>query len=239
MPQVGAVIFDCYGTLIDVRTDESKPEIYRFLSAYLQYYGISIDEESLKSGLQRERERFLKNRDELCPDVDLEVVFGNILRKEGRFDRFLTESCCRLFRLLSRERLQLFPDVVHVLREMKAHGYPLAMVSDAQKVFTPEECRMLGLHRFFEHVVLSTQYGFRKPDPRLHLIACSLLRVEPGYAVYIGDDAQRDVRGAKEAGLATILVDRGARVLFRETDVKPDLCVKGLWEAWDWIRGRS
>lgn len=236
MPKIRAVIFDYYNTLIDIRTDEEKSEIYRYLSLYLQYYGVNMSEQALRVSLERERKDFLKSKHEKYPEVDLEVVFSNILHKEGVCNPFAAESCCKLFRLLSRERFQLFPDSLPVLKEMKRNGYRMAVVSDAQKVFSLEEGEMLGLNQFFEHVVLSTQYGFRKPDSRLFAIACNLLGVKPEQAVYIGDDCRKDVKGAREAGMATILVNRAGQN--PQGEPRPDRCVSDLWEAWEWIKKR-
>lgn len=234
MSRIRAVIFDYYNTLIDIRTDEEKQDVFRFLSLYLQYYGVNMNEQTLRAALDHEKKQYLKRKDEAYPEVDLEIVFGNILQKEGICNPFGAESCCKLFRLLSRERFQLFPDSIPVLKEIKKNGYAMGVVSDAQKVFCLEEGEMLGLNQFFDHIVLSTQYGFRKPDPRLFAIACSLLDVEPAQSVYIGDDPRKDVKGAKQAGLSAILVNRNQMNLEMET--KPDFCATNLWEAWEWIK---
>ena len=234
MPRIRAVIFDYYNTLIDIKTDEDKSEVFRFLSLYLQYYGLHMNEQTLKAALDHEKKRYLKTKDEAYPEVDLEVVFSNILEKEGIRNPFGAESCCKLFRLLSRERFQLFPDSIPVLKEIKRSGYAMAVVSDAQKVFCLEEGEMLGLNQYFDHIVLSTQFGFRKPDRRLFAIACDLLDVAPDRAVYIGDDPRKDVGGAKKAGLSAILVNRNQMNL--EAEIKPDFSTDNLWEAWDWIK---
>jgi len=42
MSEIRAVIFDCYTTLIDIKTNERKEEVFGYLSLYLQYYGASI-----------------------------------------------------------------------------------------------------------------------------------------------------------------------------------------------------
>ncbi len=237
MPRIRAVIFDYYNTLIDIRTDEEKQEVFRFLSLYLQYYGVNMNEQTLRAALDHEKRQYLKTKDEAYPEVDLEIVFGNILQKEGICNPFGAESCCKLFRLLSRERFQLFPDSLPVLKEIKRNGHPMAVVSDAQKVFCLEEGEMLGLNQFFDHIVLSTQYGFRKPDPRLFTIACSLLDVEPAQAVYVGDDLRKDVKGAQKAGMMAVLVSRNQMNL--EMENKPDFCASSLWEVWDWIKKSS
>jgi len=235
MPRIRAVIFDYYNTLIDIRTDEEKPEVFHFLSLYLQYYGLNMNEQNLRSALDHEKKQYLKAKDEAYPEIDLEVVFSSILEKEGICNTLAAESCCKLFRLLSRERFQLFSDSIPVLKEIKRSGYPMAVVSDAQKVFCLEEGEMLGLNQFFDHIVLSTQFGFRKPDGRLFAIACSLLDIPPAQAIYIGDDLRKDVKGAKQAGMAAILVSRNPQQN-SETEIEADFCASNLWEAWDWIK---
>jgi putative hydrolase of the HAD superfamily len=233
MSKIRAVIFDCYSTLIDIRTNERKEEVSKYISLYLQYYGARIDATRLKSALSLETERYLQSREERYAEVDLEIVFQDILKKEGLENCFLAESCCKLLRVLSRERFELFPDSIPVLKEMKRSGYPLGVVSDAQKVFCWEEGEILGLNRFFDCIVLSTQFGFRKPDPRLFTIACALVDIPPADAVYIGNDPETDVKGAKQIGMRAILLDRN---LSRNREPKPDFYAANLWEAWEWIR---
>jgi len=237
MSKIRAVIFDCYSTLIDIRTNERKEEVFKYLSLYLQYYGARIDATKLKSALSRETERYLQSREERYAEVDLEIVFKDILKKEGLENSFLAESCCKLLRVLSRERFELFPDSIPVLKEIKRSGCPLGVVSDAQKVFCLEEAEILGLNRFFDCIVLSTQFGFRKPDPRLFTIACALADIPPVDAVYIGNDPETDVKGAKQIGMQTILLDRKSEQ--RNPKPRPDFYAKNLWEAWEWIKNSS
>ena len=234
MPRIRAIIFDCYSTLIDIKTNERKEEIYYYLSRYLQYYGVQIDPERLKTALTLEREEFLRSRGETYGEIDLEIVFGNILKKEGLNNPFMAESCCRLLRVLSREKLQLFPDSIPVLEEMKQRGYPLGIVSDAQKVFCLAEGKMLGLNRFFDCIVMSTHFGFRKPDPRLFTIACTLLGIPPMESVYIGNDPETDLKGAQGVNMQTILLDREKKNESRQP--KPDFYAKNLWEVLNWIK---
>jgi len=237
MSEIRAVIFDCYSTLIDIKTNEEKEELYNYLSLYLQYYGVMMDAEKLKSSFYAEKEQYLQSQKEHYPEVDLEIVFSNILKKEGRDNPFLAESCCKLLRVLSRERFQLFPDSLPVLEEMKKGGYLMAVVSDAQKVFYREEGEILGLNHFFDFVGVSTHFGFKKPDPRLFNIACTLLNITPVEAVYIGNEPETDVKGAKQIGMQAILLDREEKN--KNQEPKPDFYATNLWEAWEWIKSST
>jgi len=237
VPKIRAIIFDCYSTLIDIWTDERKEELFRYLSLYLQYYGMKTNAEKLRTTLNLEKEQYFQYTKEAYPEIDLEMVFTNILRKEGLSNPFLAESCCKLLRVLSRERFQLFADSLPVLEQMKKSGYPLAIVSDAQKVFCVQEGEMLGLTPFFSHTIMSTHLGFRKPDPRIFTIACTLLAIPPAEVVYIGNDLETDVKGAQGIGMKTVLLDRDKRV--RNPEPKPDFYATDLWQAWKWIKEDS
>ncbi|MFB0520171.1 MAG: HAD family hydrolase [Desulfatiglandales bacterium] len=234
MPQIRAVVFDCYSTLIDIKTNEQKDEVFHYLSLYLQYYGAKIDAEKLRLALDFEKRQYFQMAKERYPEIDLEVIFSNILKKEGLGDSFLAASCCKLFRVLSRERFQLFPDSLPVLEEMKKSGYPIAVVSDAQKVFCLEEGKILGLAPFFSRVIMSSHLGFRKPDSRIFMIACTLLDTAPTKTAYVGNDPETDVKGAQAIGMQAILLDRDGKNMGQEP--KPDFYATNLWEAWNWIR---
>jgi putative hydrolase of the HAD superfamily len=237
MSKIRAIIFDCYSTLIDIKTNEQKEDIYNYLALYLQYYGAKTEAGQLRAYIDLKREQHLKSTDESYPEVDLEIIFSDILKENGLNSPFLAESCCKLFRLLSRERFQLFPDSLPVLEDMRKSKYPLAVVSDAQKVFCPEESEILGIRQFFKFFILSTDFGFRKPDSRLFTIACTLLGITPSDVVYIGNDPEADVKGAKQVGMQAILLDRNSTNSNHEP--KPDFYASTLWEAWDWIKNRS
>jgi putative hydrolase of the HAD superfamily len=64
---------------------------------------------------------------------------------------------------------------------------------------------MLGLAKFFKFRILSSRFGFKKPDVRLFDIAMKKLMINPEESVYIGDNPQKDLVGAKKAGMTFIL----------------------------------
>lgn len=108
----------------------------------------------------------------------------------------------------------------------------MGLVSNAQKVFTPNEIRILGLEQYFKHMVFSSRYGITKPDRRLFIIACAMLNILPANAVYIGDNPYNDVKGVKEIGMTSILVGRTLKSAI--PGYEPDYYATDLWDAWDW-----
>jgi putative hydrolase of the HAD superfamily len=81
----------------------------------------------------------------------------------------------------------------------------LAVVSDAQSAYGLPELQAVGLARYFKPIVISGDYGYRKPDPRLFQAALSELEVRPEEAIFVGNDRFRDVLGARQVGMKTIL----------------------------------
>jgi len=68
---------------------------------------------------------------------------------------------------------------------------------------------MLDLTGYFDVVVGADACGVRKPDERIFLHAVGGLGVEPGEAVFVGNDYRYDYVGARGAGLRPLLIDRG------------------------------
>ena len=70
----------------------------------------------------------------------------------------------------------------------------------------------LGLDRHFDVFVESSVVGLSKPDPRIYEYACSKLGIEPREAVFL-DDIGRNLKAARQLGMATIKVADPAQAL--------------------------
>ena len=68
--------------------------------------------------------------------------------------------------------------------------------------------RQLGINAFFNAVVVSEENGWRKPSSHIFQDALNKLQVQADEAVYVGDSPIEDIKGAKEAGLKTVLFPR-------------------------------
>jgi putative hydrolase of the HAD superfamily len=127
---------------------------------------------------------------------------------------FLAEMC----RGISRRRLSLYPHVRKVLGVLRERC-PLAVVTDAQSTWARGELHKVGLLDYFDPIVISGDHGFRKPDRRLFQLALDGLGVTAEHVLYVGNDMYRDIHGAREAGMQTVLFDSD-----QNTEVYPN-CV--------------
>ncbi|MHB8174222.1 MAG: HAD family hydrolase, partial [Nitrospirota bacterium] len=217
---VKALIFDLYGTLVNIRTDEQDPTLYSELSKFLSYSHVNISPEELREEYLKDVRRCLSAGKEQYPEVDVRRIFTGIVgsRREGKAEPRTALIAARLFRSLSRKNFEPFPGVYGMLERLREQ-YPMALLSDAQRCFTEPEINQLKLGWFFDHIFLSSDYGFRKPEPKYFRLALDALGVAPEEAVYVGDNAFRDLWGAKKAGMRMVLVRSDVR---EYEGVKPD-----------------
>jgi len=201
-----ALIFDLYGTLIDIETDEQAPAVYMNLSRFLSYHLARIKPEDLRKVYNEYVHKSLAASNEPYPEVDVFEIFKGIMNKygPGKYTRSAVRNAAMLFRALTIRRFQAFEGIYDVLN-LIAKDYKLAIISDAQWLFAEPEMQMLGLTRYFKTTIFSSKYGIKKPDIRLFKAALRRLKVKPDEAVYIGDKPDKDLVGAKKAGMKCLL----------------------------------
>jgi len=105
------------------------------------------------------------------------------------------------------EHYALFPDALPALRELRALGYTLGIVSNFE-AWLETVLERLDVLPLLEVVVVSAHEGIEKPDPEIFHRALTRLAVSPERVVYVGDNPRIDVAPALELGMGSILVDR-------------------------------
>ncbi|WP_327353191.1 HAD family hydrolase [Streptomyces sp. NBC_01304] len=102
----------------------------------------------------------------------------------------------------------LFPDTVPAL-EALADTHRHAVLSNSATALQERKLRTLGVRDRFEAVLCAVELGVSKPAPEAFLAACDALALAPGEVAYVGDQPEIDARGARDAGLLGIWLDRG------------------------------
>ncbi|MGW3268103.1 HAD family hydrolase [Streptomyces sp. NPDC001056] len=103
---------------------------------------------------------------------------------------------------------ELFPDVLPAL-EALAGTHRHAVLSNSSITVQERKLRVLGLLDRFEAVLCAAELGVSKPRPGAFLAACEALDLAPHEVAYVGDHPEIDGRGAAEAGLLSVWIDRG------------------------------
>ncbi|WON74254.1 HAD family hydrolase [Nitrosospira sp. Is2] len=207
---IKGILFDLYGTLIDIETDESMDEIYRAIAHYLTYHGVYLHRGEVQKRYYHIMKQQREASGEEYAEIDVEAIWNEFLMQEGiRFGPTrgqLAKVLAQIYRAISRNRLQLYPGVKEVLNTLQA-SYRLALVTDAQSCYAIPELRAVGLEGYFDPVLISSRHGFRKPDSRLFSKAIDIMGLEPSEVICVGNDMFRDTYGAALLGIKTIFVD--------------------------------
>jgi len=108
------------------------------------------------------------------------------------------------------QRLQVFPQSLRLLHMLES--YPKVIVSNGQRVFSELEMRYLGLYDKFSNVIFSSDFGYKKPDPRIFLEATKLLGMKPEEVMFIGDNLDHDIIPASKLGMRAMHIEEAWRL---------------------------
>ena len=103
----------------------------------------------------------------------------------------------------------LYEDVLETLEGLRASGVRAGLISNSHRCLASFQSHF-ELDGLIAVAVSSSEHGYMKPHPNIFRAALSLMRVEPGEAVMVGDSLSHDVQGARRAGIRGILLARGA-----------------------------
>jgi len=234
------ILFDFYGTLAHIRTDEHSIQPWLVVASYLRYRGAKITANELQNMYFNCVKESLDSSPEPHPEVNIIHIFTDILaRLKVESSEDSVSTILQLFRSLTINEFCLFPETLQVLLALEKK-FRLGLVSDSQEVYIIPELQLVTLDSLFESVVISSQYGYRKPDPRLFQQALKEMGLSTTDDIlYVGDNWERDIVGATNAGIQSVWIQRNSDQTYAPHDqaipVIPDLrdllCLIGSEEA--------
>jgi epoxide hydrolase-like predicted phosphatase len=89
-----------------------------------------------------------------------------------------------------------------LFRRLHADGVPTGLLSNSWGGGYPTEL----FSEMFDAVVISSEVGMRKPEPRIFLHAAGLLGLDPNECIFI-DDIQANIAAAEKLGFTGVLHD--------------------------------
>ncbi|MHC5053787.1 MAG: HAD family hydrolase [Planctomycetota bacterium] len=180
---VSAIIFDAYGTLLQL-TSDSKP--------YLKL---------VQGAPEADRKRWID-----CALTHDLPTLTDFCRRAGLADpEDLPELQAQLDRDLGAAAV--YADTLPTLRALSDLNIPVGVISN---LATPYKRPFLSnsLDALVQACVFSCDCGLRKPDARIYRLALERLRVPTESAVMVGDSMRSDVRGPAAVGFRGIHLDR-------------------------------
>ena len=203
-------IFDLYGTLIDIHTDEYSKNFFKKYVKWLRKEGYHFDWKIFHEWYGK-IEKWHRNQpsSHTKPEIQIEDVFREVFAGKGYV---LSDEealyLCENFRKISLIYLSLFPDTLACLEGLKKAGKKIYLLSNAQRSFTWQELEQTGVVPYFDGILISSDEGCMKPDPDFYNILCDRYGLKKEESVMTGYELKSDMAGAKAAGIDGFYINR-------------------------------
>lgn len=205
-------LFDLYGTLVDINTNEWKTYLWDKMSELYGFEGASYKPMELKreylAQVEKEKQNVRKKHPEFTHvDIRLEKVFEDLLKNKGiEPPKNFGENIAKTFRVISTKYIKLYDGVEDLLISLKQAGKNVYLLTNAQRWFTAPEIKMLGLEDKFDGIVISSDEYTCKPDKAFYNIILERYNLDPKETIMIGNDCKTDILGSYNAGLDSLYI---------------------------------
>ena len=192
LKKVKMIIFDMDDTLYPERDFVVKG--YEEVSRYVvEKHGLFIEDEL--------RRRFHEGQRGDLFTLVLKSMEASLPEKEIR-------KMVNIYRTHS-PRISPYTDSA-VIKELKAAGYKIGLVSDGWESVQKRKWQSLGLSDLFDHVVFTDELGleFWKPHTKPFELICEQAEVDYNEAVYIADNPLKDFKAPNDLGMHSLRVRR-------------------------------
>lgn len=213
-------IFDLYGTLVDIHTNETKASLWKNLAFVFSMTGAAYTPAQLRKRYKELtvseslrqllfiQEKFHDKRigeDEI--EIQLEKVFCRLLSDRGILpEENQVSQLGIIFRSLSLSYIRLYDGVPELLRRLKEAGRKIYLLSNAQRIFTEPEMKMLGIYDMFDGILYSSDAGVKKPSFYFYDTLFQRYGLKREESVMIGNEYGADALGAARYGIKSMYV---------------------------------
>ena len=177
-------VFDLYGTLIDIHTDEEDEKAWEKMTLFYKGQGADYTPEELKESY----ERLVKEESKKVSEIQVDKVFAQMYAEKGvKADDGLVLDTCHKFREYTTEYIRLYSGAEELLKKLKEAGKNVYLLSNAQRSFTERELEMTGIKSYFDEIFISSDFGVKKPQKEFFQVLMERCGINPAESIMIGD----------------------------------------------------
>lgn len=213
MKRPEVIFFDFGNTLIHFTGDweEVKKQSITRLWKFLQKNNLKIDRSLFFDEFADRMNNYYVERSEDLIEYTSAAVLSDYLKSLGyhQIDSNLLKEAMRVMYAVSQEFWNLEEDAIALLDWIRANSMRLGVISnasDADDVYLM--LNKFSLMKYFEHVIISANFGLRKPSPAIFLEAAALFKVQPAQCMMVGDRLDLDIQGANQVSIPSVWITR-------------------------------
>jgi putative hydrolase of the HAD superfamily len=130
--------------------------------------------------------------------------------------------------------IHLFPGYRELLRDMSSK-YRLGLITDGLPEVQKKKVKALGLDSIIGDIIYSWEYGSERQKPHAHSFSAmlELLQSAPRNTLFVGDNPEKDGKGAKKVGMLYVQIRHSQVKQFgsgRSIQETPELILESLFE---------
>ncbi len=103
-------------------------------------------------------------------------------------------------------KMELIAGLTDFLADCRKSGKTVVVVSDLTTIIQCQKLAVLGIAKDIDFLVTAEEVGADKPDPKPFLVALEKAGGQTHTSVVIGDNYERDIKGAETLGIDSILI---------------------------------
>lgn len=150
------------------------------------------------------------------------------LQRLGVDNETLAQRLADQFAAERRTRPYVYEETFEVLKELQGNVKLLLLTNGSPDLQQEKLDGVPELVSYFDHIIISGDFGRGKPDVSIFEHALDLLGVEADQAVMVGDKLTTDIKGGNAAGLHTVWINRVNRP--HDPSIQPKFEIKHLSE---------
>jgi putative hydrolase of the HAD superfamily len=121
----------------------------------------------------------------------------------------------------ARNDVELYPEVVEELAWLAERFVVIAITNGSANLHT------IGIADWFDDIITAADIGVAKPARRIFDAAIEKAGVSSQETLHVGDHAESDIQGARDAGMRTVWVNRNSQEWPSHLDA-PDATVESI-----------
>lgn len=201
-------IFDLYGTLADIRTDEESPDLWKKTALWYGEHEAYYNPAELWKRYLALCHFYQNQSEDPYYEIELCDVFRDLFLEKGiEPSADLIAETAIFFRCVSTVKLRLYPWVMPVFKMIREKGGKIYLLSNAQACFTNPELEFLGLKNAFDGIVLSSDAKVRKPGEGIIRNLFETYKLKKKDSIMIGNDQKADIAVAKIWGIDSLYIE--------------------------------
>jgi 2-haloacid dehalogenase len=198
LPGIRACVFDAYGTIFDFTSAAGRCS--DVLGASAQRLTAVWRDKQLQYTWMRAAQRRYADFWQVTGDA-LDFTLETL----GLADPGLRDRLMQLYL-----KLDPFPEVPAVLRELRSAGFARAILSNGTPAMLAAAIDNAGLAGLFDQVLSVEMVGVYKPHPKVYQLACDRLGLAADAIVFLSSNAW-DAHAAAVFGMRVVWCNRRAR----------------------------